>query len=41
MRNRLIHGYDSVDHDILWQTLQEDLPPLIQMLEGVLSAEPD
>ncbi len=39
MRNRLIHGYDFVDHDILWQTLQEDLPPLIQMLEAALRAE--
>jgi len=33
MRNRLIHGYDFVDLDILWQTIQEDLPELISELE--------
>lgn len=39
MRNRLIHGYDVVDHDVLWQTIREDLPPLIRQLEKVLAAE--
>ncbi len=34
-RNRLIHGYDFVDYDILWQTVEEDLPVLIRALEGV------
>jgi uncharacterized protein with HEPN domain len=42
MRNRLIHGYDSLDFNILWQTLwqtvMEDLPPLIVALEGMLSS---
>jgi len=33
MRNRLIHGYDFVDYDILWQTVVEDLPALISALE--------
>jgi uncharacterized protein with HEPN domain len=33
LRNRLIHGYDSVDFDILWQILSKDLPPLIEALE--------
>lgn len=28
MRNRLIHGYDSVDRDILWEVVTNDLPPL-------------
>jgi uncharacterized protein with HEPN domain len=26
MRNRLIHGYDTVDLEILWQVLTGDLP---------------
>ncbi len=26
LRNRLIHGYDSIDFDILWQILTQDLP---------------
>jgi uncharacterized protein with HEPN domain len=37
-RNRLIHGYDSVDFDILWQIVTQDLPPLITALEEALKA---
>lgn len=33
LRNRLIHGYDSVDLDILWEILQADLPDLISKLD--------
>ncbi|MBW2031298.1 MAG: DUF86 domain-containing protein [Deltaproteobacteria bacterium] len=36
MRNRLIHGYDQVDLDVLWDTIVYDLPPLITELEKVL-----
>ena len=36
MRNRLIHGYDFVDYDVLWQTLVEDLPVLIRVLDEFL-----
>ena len=32
MRNRLIHGYDVTDIDILWDTITDDLPPLIEKL---------
>lgn len=28
-RNRLIHGYFNVDHDIVWQIISGDLPLLI------------
>ncbi len=36
LRNRLIHGYDTVDIDILWQIVTRDLPPLIKSLEKIL-----
>ena len=36
LRNRLIHGYDSVDFDILWQIVSDDLAPLITALEKAL-----
>jgi uncharacterized protein with HEPN domain len=39
MRNRLIHGYDDVDLVIVWETIQNDLPPLIAQLEKVVPAE--
>jgi uncharacterized protein with HEPN domain len=35
-RNRLIHGYDSVDFDILWTIIQNDLPTLITRLKDIL-----
>lgn len=28
LRNRLIHGYDKVDLDVLWHIIQTDLPSL-------------
>ncbi len=37
LRNRLIHGYDSVDLDIVWQIVTVDLPPLIEVLEKIIS----
>ena len=36
LRNRLIHGYDEVDFDILWQIVTRDLPPLIKNLKKLL-----
>jgi len=39
LQNRLIHGYDSVDFDILWQIVTHDLPPLIAALEQVVPPE--
>jgi uncharacterized protein with HEPN domain len=36
MRNRLIHGYVVVDLDIVWQTVTEELPSLITILEGIV-----
>lgn len=36
MRNRLAHGYDSVDLNVLWDTVELDLPPLIAQLEKIL-----
>jgi uncharacterized protein with HEPN domain len=38
LRNRLIHGYDSVDFDILWQIVNADLPPLVENLSRLLPA---
>jgi len=37
LRNRLIHGYDEVDFDILWRIVTLDLPRLIEALEKALS----
>ena len=37
LRNRLIHGYDSVDYKVLWNTAEQDIPDLISKLEKILS----
>ena len=36
MRNRLVHAYFDINLEILWRTVQYDLPPLIAVLERVL-----
>ncbi|MCX5769245.1 MAG: DUF86 domain-containing protein [Candidatus Hydrogenedentes bacterium] len=36
-RNRLVHGYDQVDLDVLWRIVAVELPPLIQQLEALLA----
>ena len=32
-RNRLVHAYYDINLEILWQTVQEDLPELVALLE--------
>lgn len=39
LRHRLIHGYDQVDFDILWQIITQDLPPLVAELEQIVPSE--
>ena len=39
MRHKLSHGYFEIDNDIVWATITEDLPPLIEALEGILDRE--
>lgn len=39
MRNHLIHAYFDVDLDIVWDTVRQDLPPLITALEKIISQE--
>jgi uncharacterized protein with HEPN domain len=39
MRHRLIHGYDAVDLDILWDTISRNLPFLLYILERILAKD--
>jgi uncharacterized protein with HEPN domain len=39
IRDRLIHGYFDVNLDVVWETVTEDLPPLITHLEKILGSE--
>lgn len=35
MRNRVTHGYDKVDLEIVWKTIQTDLPGLYKQIIDV------
>ena len=35
MRNAVAHGYFQVDFEILWKTIQRDLPSLHTKVEGI------
>lgn len=38
MRNKLIHGYDVIEHAVVYDTVKDDLPALVQQLNAVLSS---
>ena len=40
MRNALAHGYFKVDFDVVWRTIERDLPELEAMIESLLN-KPD
>jgi len=35
-RNRIVHGYEYIDYDIVWQIISEEFPVLIAALERAL-----
>ena len=37
MRNRLVHVYFDIDLDRVWETVTDDLPPLMAQLEAIIS----
>jgi uncharacterized protein with HEPN domain len=39
-RNRLVHGYDAVDYEALWQIVSNDVPQLIAVLEKASASGP-
>ena len=39
MRNRLTHAYFSIDLDIVWETVRNNLTPLVEDLERVIPEE--
>jgi uncharacterized protein with HEPN domain len=38
MRNRIVHGYDDLDPDIVWRVGSEDIEPVIAALERALAS---
>lgn len=38
MRDKLIHGYATVDLEIVWTTVEEEVPALRPQLEEIIDA---
>ena len=41
MRNRVIHEYFNIDLAIVWDTIRDDIPPLIEQLAQIVPSEED
>ena len=41
MRNRLVHAYFDIRLDAVWDTIQNDIPPLLTALQSILPADND
>ena len=41
LRNRFVHAGFAIQFDVLWQTVQDDLPPLITQIEPLVPPEPE
>ena len=39
MRNRLVHEYDDIDLDTVWETVKTSLPILVIELENIVSSD--
>jgi len=39
MRNRVSHGYFAVDWDLIWATVQQDLPALLTQVNALLTEQ--
>jgi uncharacterized protein with HEPN domain len=39
MRNRLVHEYDDVNLNIVWDVVQSEIPPLIEELKSQIPPE--
>ena len=35
IRNRIVHDYDGIQYRIIWDTLTDDIPPLIKKLQKI------
>lgn len=40
MRNMVVHGYDAVDAEIIWNTAKSNIPVLRKCLEELIKSNP-
>ena len=36
IRNRIVHGYDQINFDIIWNVIRNELPPLVPALKRII-----
>lgn len=41
LRNKIIHDYDDLDENMIWETIQQDLPILRQEIYEILKDDPE
>jgi uncharacterized protein with HEPN domain len=41
IRNRIVHGYDQIDLDVIWNVVRVELPPLLPLLDQVMREAPE
>lgn len=39
LRNKVIHGYDTIDETIIWKIIMKDIPLLQPEVENLLNQE--
>jgi uncharacterized protein with HEPN domain len=39
MRHRIVHDYLTIDEDVIWEVLLQDLPQLLKTLQAILPPE--
>ena len=39
LRNRIVHGYDTLDEELVWDVVKNHLPVLQEQVETLLKAE--
>lgn len=38
MRNRVVHEYNEVDCDIIWEAIKYDIPQLLEIISSLISS---
>lgn len=41
MRNKLVHQYFGINMEVVWKTIQEDLPFIVNELDNILKRDKD
>ena len=40
-RNLIVHGYDALDHEVVWSVIESDVPVLARTVTPLLQQAPD